>query len=79
MRHPDAIRPFPYKWHSNCAIVVRPGEISVAEGAALDRRAITMKHESTPLWVWLTVALLVVGAVTYITSVYFIEYVLTFF
>ena len=38
-----------------------------------------MKNESAPLWVWLTVALLVVGAVTYITSVYFIEYVLTFF
>ena len=38
-----------------------------------------MEKESTPLWVWLSVALLAIGAATYITMVYFIEYILTFF
>ena len=41
--------------------------------------AIKMAKESTPLWVWLSVALLVIGAVTYVTTVYFVEYILTFF
>src|SRR5882757_1137489 len=47
--------------------------------AALDMWAIKMEKESTPLWVWLSVALLVIGAVTYVTMVYLIEFIMTFF
>jgi len=45
----------------------------------LDIGAIKMEKESTPLWVWLSLVLLVIGAATYVTAVYFIEYILTFF
>jgi len=38
-----------------------------------------MEKESTPLWVWLSLVLLVIGAATYVTAGYFIEYILTFF
>ena len=41
--------------------------------------AITMEKESTPFWVWLSIALLVIGAATYVTTVYFVDYILTFF
>jgi hypothetical protein len=79
VRHPDARRSFPDKTQPSCAIVARPGEISAAKVAALDMWAIKMEKESTPLWVWLSVALLVIGAATYVTTVYFIENILTFF
>jgi hypothetical protein len=35
-----------------------------------------MAKDSTPLWVWLSVVLLAIGAVTYATTVFFVEYVL---
>ena len=38
-----------------------------------------MAKESTPLWVWLSVALLAIGTVTYLTTVYFVEYILGWF
>jgi hypothetical protein len=38
-----------------------------------------MEKESTPLWVWLSVALLAIGAAIYVTSVLFIEYIMAFF
>ena len=38
-----------------------------------------MTKETTPLWVWLSVALLAIGALTYATAVYFIEYIIGFF
>jgi len=38
-----------------------------------------MGKETTPLWVWLSVALLAIGAVTYVTTVYFVEYILALF
>jgi uncharacterized membrane-anchored protein len=41
--------------------------------------ATKMEKETTPLWVWLSVGLMVIGAVTYVTTVYFIEYIMTFF
>jgi hypothetical protein len=41
--------------------------------------AIKMEKESTPLWVWLSVALLAIGAATYVTFVFLIEYIMTFF
>jgi hypothetical protein len=50
-----------------------------SENAALDMWAVTMEKESTPLWVWLSAGLLVICAVTYVTTVYLIEYVLTLF
>ena len=40
---------------------------------------ISMEKETTPLWVWLSVALLAIGALTYVTAVYLLEYVMTFF
>ena len=47
--------------------------------AAVEMWAIKMDKESTPLWVWLSVALLAIGAVGYVTLVLFVEYVLAFF
>ena len=41
--------------------------------------SVSMQKESTPLWVWLSVALLAIGAVTYATTVYLLEYILTLF
>ena len=41
--------------------------------------ATKMEKETTPLWVWLSDGLMVIGAVTYVTTVYFIEYIMTFF
>jgi uncharacterized membrane protein len=79
VRHPDARRPFPDNSQPNCAIVAWPGEISAAEDAALDMWAIKMARESTPIWVWLSVALLVISAGTYATIVFFVEYVAAFF
>jgi len=37
-----------------------------------------MTKETTPLWVWLSVALLAIGALTYATAVYFVEYIIGF-
>lgn len=79
LRHPDASRPFPDKSYPTCAIVVRPGGNQHRNDAVLDMWAIEMEKESTPLWVWLSLALLVIGALTYVTMVYFVEYILTIF
>ena len=38
-----------------------------------------MQKETTPLWVWLSVALLAIGAGSYVTTVFFVEYILTWF
>ncbi len=38
-----------------------------------------MTKETTPLWVWLSVALLAIGALAYATVVYFVEYIIGFF
>jgi hypothetical protein len=38
-----------------------------------------MGKETTPLWVWLSVALLAIGTGAYVTTVYFIEYIIGFF
>ena len=35
-----------------------------------------MTKESTPLWVWLAVGLLAIGAVAYVTAVFLIEYIM---
>jgi hypothetical protein len=38
-----------------------------------------MTKETTPLWVWLSVALLAIGALAYATAVYFVEYIIGVF
>jgi hypothetical protein len=38
-----------------------------------------MLKESSPLWVWLTVGLIVVGSIVYVTSVFFMEYIVAVF
>ena len=38
-----------------------------------------MTKESTPLWVWLSVALLAIGALTYVTVVFLLEYIIGLF
>jgi hypothetical protein len=38
-----------------------------------------MTKESTPLWVWLAVGLLAIGAVAYVTAVFLIEYIMALF
>ena len=35
-----------------------------------------MTKETTPLWVWLSLALFAIGALAYVTAVYLTEYVL---
>jgi hypothetical protein len=79
VRHPDARGSFADKTHPTCAILARPGGNRRHANAALDMWALKMEKESTPLWVWLSVALLVIGAVTYVTMVYLIEFIMTFF
>jgi hypothetical protein len=79
VRHPDARRSFPDKTPPTCAIVGPPGGNPRRKDAALDMWATKMEKESTPLWVWLSVALLAIGAATYVTFVFLIEYVMTFF
>ena len=60
-------------------MVARPGEINAARMQRLRTWAIRMTKETTPLWVWLSVALLAIGALTYATMVYFVEYIVGFF
>ena len=38
-----------------------------------------MTKETTPLWVWLSVALLAIGTLAYATAVYFVEYIIGVF
>lgn len=38
-----------------------------------------MQKEATPVWVWLAVALLAIGAATYVATVYFVEFVMALF
>jgi hypothetical protein len=64
---------------ANCAMVARPGEINAARMRRLRTWAIRMTKETTPLWVWLSVALLAIGALAYATAVYFVEYIVGFF
>jgi len=39
----------------------------------------SMQKQATPLWVWLSIALLALGAIGYATSVYFVEYMMAMF
>ena len=39
----------------------------------------SMQKEATPLWVWLSVALLAIGTVAYVTTVYFVEFIMALF
>jgi hypothetical protein len=64
---------------ANCAMVARPGETNAAKLRRLRMWAIRMTKETTPLWVWLSVALLAIGALGYATAVYFVEYIVGFF
>ena len=41
--------------------------------------SIRMTKETTPLWVWLSVALLAIGTLGYVTAVYLIEHIMGFF
>jgi hypothetical protein len=38
--------------------------------------SIRMTKETTPLWVWLSVALLAIGTLAYVTAVYLIEHIM---
>jgi hypothetical protein len=40
--------------------------------------AINMTRETTPLWVWLSVALLALGTLAYFAMVYLVEYIIGF-
>ena len=64
---------------ANCAMVARPGEINAAKVRRLRTWAIRMTKETTPLWVWLSVALLAIGTLGYVTAVYLIEHIMGFF
>jgi hypothetical protein len=46
--------------------------------AALAAVGNQMGKETTPLWVWLSVALLAIGAVAYAAAVYLVEYIIGF-
>ena len=61
------------------ATTARFNPTSAAKDAARYRMSIRMTKETTPLWVWLSVALLAIGALTYATAVYFVEYIIGFF
>ena len=38
-----------------------------------------MTKETTPLWVWLSVALLAIGTLAYVMAVYLIEHIMDFY
>jgi len=38
-----------------------------------------MTKETTPLWVWLSVALLAIVTLAYVPTVYLVEYIIGFF
>ena len=54
-------------------MLTRPGQ-SALLGRSAWPVGTPMQNESTPLWVWLSVTLLAMGAATYAVAVYFIEY-----
>ena len=60
-------------------MVAPPEEISAARMQRWRAWAITMTKETTPMWVWLSVALLAIGAFIYAITVYFVEYIAGFF
>jgi hypothetical protein len=60
-------------------MVTRPGEINAARMRRWRTWAIRMTKETTPMWVWLSLALLAIGAFTYAITVYFVEYIVGFF
>ena len=63
---------------SNC-FDYRGGRGSIAEPVAADIGAIKMTRERSPLWVWITVVLLALGALIYVVVFYAAEYLMTFF
>jgi len=52
------------------------GETSAARMQRVTGMSIRMTKETTPLWVWLSLALFAIGALAYVTAVYLTEYVL---
>ena len=47
--------------------------------AARDCMSIGMTKESKPLWVWLSLALLAIGSVAYVTTAFLFEYIIGLF
>jgi hypothetical protein len=76
VRHPDASRHFLAIRAPDCAIVVQPAETSAARMRRATAWAIKMTNETTPLWVWLSVALLALGTLAYLTVVYLVDYII---
>ena len=60
-------------------MVARPGETNAAKLRRLRMWSIRMTKETTPLWVWLSVALLAIGTLAYVMAVYLIEHIMGFF
>jgi hypothetical protein len=56
--------------------VVQPGKTRAARMRRATAWAINMTRETTPLWVWLSVALLALGTLAYFTMIYLVEYVI---
>lgn len=83
MRHPAATQPFParlapelldkhHRLVGKSALPPCPltaGQINIG--------AIEMARESSPLWVWLTFALLAFGTIAYVAGVSIVEYFMT--
>ena len=57
-------------------MVARPGETNAAKDAAFADMSIRMTKETTPLWVWLSVALLAIGTLAYVMAVYLVEHII---
>jgi hypothetical protein len=76
LRHPAASPSFP-------AVAARPAPLSSRRGSQRRQtwrlRAWEMGKETAPLWVRLSVALLAIGVIAYVTTVYFVEYIVGFF
>jgi hypothetical protein len=54
------------------------GELSLPI-AARDCMSIDMTKETKPLWVWLSLALLAIGSVAYVTTVFLFEHIIGLF
>jgi hypothetical protein len=59
-------------------MVAGPGKSALLRRSARPVGA-SMQKESTPLWVWLAVALLAIGTAAYVTTVYFVEFIAALF
>jgi len=67
------------RYPRHCLPILRVSVRIVAAERSPRPETIKMARESSPWWVWLTVAILAAGAIAYVTAIYAVEYLMAFF